>query len=187
MGEKFVENDFFKNFGQKWKVRNGMVVFQKIFVKWWLELVLQAPWARTSRAPCPRDGACSRRDKTPDLVFHSHKPATDTWPCFPQPQTRYRHLTLFSTGTDPLQTRHLTLFSTGTDPLQTRHLTLFSTGTGPLQTRHLTLFSTGTDPLQTRHLTLFSTGTDPLQTRHLTLFPKVLLILTKPRGKSQIK
>ena len=23
MEEKFVENDFFKNFGQKWKVRNG--------------------------------------------------------------------------------------------------------------------------------------------------------------------
>ena len=33
MGEKFVENDFFKNFGQKWKVRNWTVVFQKIFVK----------------------------------------------------------------------------------------------------------------------------------------------------------
>ena len=31
MGEKFVENDFFKDFGQKWKVRNGTVVFQKIF------------------------------------------------------------------------------------------------------------------------------------------------------------
>ena len=27
MGEKFVENDFFKDFGQKWKVRNGTVVF----------------------------------------------------------------------------------------------------------------------------------------------------------------
>ena len=33
MREKFVENDFFKNFGQKWKVRNVTVVFQKIFVK----------------------------------------------------------------------------------------------------------------------------------------------------------
>ena len=33
MGEKFVENDFFEDFGQKWKVRNGTVVFQKIFVK----------------------------------------------------------------------------------------------------------------------------------------------------------
>ena len=33
VGEKFVENDFFKDFGQKWKVRNGAVVFQKIFVK----------------------------------------------------------------------------------------------------------------------------------------------------------
>ena len=32
MGEKFVENDFFKDFGQKWKVRNGTVVFQKVFV-----------------------------------------------------------------------------------------------------------------------------------------------------------
>ena len=36
MGEKFVENDLFKDFGQKWKVRNGAVVFQKTFVKWWL-------------------------------------------------------------------------------------------------------------------------------------------------------
>ena len=25
-----------KDLGQKWKVRNGAVVFQKIFVKWWL-------------------------------------------------------------------------------------------------------------------------------------------------------
>ena len=32
MGETFVENDFFKDFGQKWKVRNGAVVFQKISV-----------------------------------------------------------------------------------------------------------------------------------------------------------
>ena len=31
MGEKFVENDFFKDFGQKRKVRNGTAVFQKIF------------------------------------------------------------------------------------------------------------------------------------------------------------
>ena len=31
-----MKNDFFKDFGQKWKVRNGTVVFQKIFVKWWL-------------------------------------------------------------------------------------------------------------------------------------------------------
>ena len=29
MGEKFVENDCFKDFGQKWKVRNGTVVVQK--------------------------------------------------------------------------------------------------------------------------------------------------------------
>ena len=27
----FVENDFFKDFGQKRKVRNGAVLFQKIF------------------------------------------------------------------------------------------------------------------------------------------------------------
>ena len=27
----FVENDFFKNFGQKWKVRNETVVFFKDF------------------------------------------------------------------------------------------------------------------------------------------------------------
>ena len=33
MGEKFVENDFFKEFGLKRKVRNGTVVFQKVFVK----------------------------------------------------------------------------------------------------------------------------------------------------------
>ena len=32
MGEKFVENDFFKDYGQKWKVRNGTVVFQKMFL-----------------------------------------------------------------------------------------------------------------------------------------------------------
>ena len=35
MGEKFVENNSFKDFGQKQKVRNGAVVFQKIFVRWW--------------------------------------------------------------------------------------------------------------------------------------------------------
>ena len=33
MGETFVKNDFFKDFGQKWKVRNGTVVFQKMFAK----------------------------------------------------------------------------------------------------------------------------------------------------------
>ena len=32
---KFVENDLFKDFGQKWELRYGAVVFQKIFVKWW--------------------------------------------------------------------------------------------------------------------------------------------------------
>ena len=30
MKDKFVENDFFKEFGQKWKVRNGAVVFQQM-------------------------------------------------------------------------------------------------------------------------------------------------------------
>ena len=30
MEEKFVENDFFKDSGQKWKVQNGRFVFQKI-------------------------------------------------------------------------------------------------------------------------------------------------------------
>ena len=29
IGEKFVENDFFKSFRQKWKVRNGAVVFKR--------------------------------------------------------------------------------------------------------------------------------------------------------------
>ena len=29
MGAKFVENDIFKDFGQKWKVRNGAVIFTK--------------------------------------------------------------------------------------------------------------------------------------------------------------
>jgi len=33
MGERFVENAVFIDFGQKWKVRNGAVFFQKIFVK----------------------------------------------------------------------------------------------------------------------------------------------------------
>ena len=32
-GEKFVENDLFMDFGEKCKVRNGAVVFQKTFVK----------------------------------------------------------------------------------------------------------------------------------------------------------
>ena len=32
MGKKFAENDFFKDFGQKWKVRTGTVVFQKIIM-----------------------------------------------------------------------------------------------------------------------------------------------------------
>ena len=27
----FAENNFFKNFGQKWKFRNGTVVFENIF------------------------------------------------------------------------------------------------------------------------------------------------------------
>ena len=30
MGETFVKNDFFKDFGQKWKVRKGTLVFQRI-------------------------------------------------------------------------------------------------------------------------------------------------------------
>ena len=29
IGEKFVENDFFKDFGQKCKIGNGTIVFQK--------------------------------------------------------------------------------------------------------------------------------------------------------------
>ena len=33
MGEKFVKKDFFKDFRQKWEVRDGAVVFQKIRVK----------------------------------------------------------------------------------------------------------------------------------------------------------
>jgi len=33
MGEKFVENNFFMDFGQTQKIRNGVVVLQKIFVK----------------------------------------------------------------------------------------------------------------------------------------------------------
>ena len=30
-----MENDFFKDFRQKWKVRDGVVFFQKLFVKQW--------------------------------------------------------------------------------------------------------------------------------------------------------
>ena len=33
IGEKFAEHNFFKDFGQKWKVGNGMVVFQDFFIK----------------------------------------------------------------------------------------------------------------------------------------------------------
>ena len=31
-----MDNDFFKDFGQKWKVRHGVMFFQKLFVKQWV-------------------------------------------------------------------------------------------------------------------------------------------------------
>jgi len=61
MGEKFVEKYYFKNFGQKWKVRNGTVVFQKTFVKWWLfqqrfdDGCLQITWNNASGKRCAGD------------------------------------------------------------------------------------------------------------------------------------
>ena len=62
MGEKFVVNNFFKDFGQKLKVKNGVVVFQKIFGKWWLfqqrfdDGNLQITWYNTSGKRCVDDG-----------------------------------------------------------------------------------------------------------------------------------
>ena len=58
MREKFVENDFFKDFRLKWKIRNGAAVFQKIFVKWWLfqqrfnDGSLQITWYNASGKRC---------------------------------------------------------------------------------------------------------------------------------------
>ena len=54
MEKKYVENYFFKDFGQKQKVRNGAVIFQQIFVKLWPfqqrldEGSLQITWYNTS-------------------------------------------------------------------------------------------------------------------------------------------
>ena len=68
MGQKFVENDFFKNFGQKWKVRNGTVVFQKIFVKRWLfqqrfdDGSLQITWYNASGKRCVDDVRDGRQE-----------------------------------------------------------------------------------------------------------------------------
>ena len=68
MGEKFIENDFFKDFGQKWKVRNGTVVFQKIFVKWWLfqqrfdDGCLQITWYDASGKRCVDDVRDGRQE-----------------------------------------------------------------------------------------------------------------------------
>ena len=52
---------FFKDFGQKWKVRYGAVVFKKIFVKWWLfqqrfdNGSLQIMWYNASGKRCADD------------------------------------------------------------------------------------------------------------------------------------
>ena len=56
-----MENDFFKNFGQKWKIRNGTAVFLKIFVKRWLfqqrfdDGCLQITWYNASGKRCVDD------------------------------------------------------------------------------------------------------------------------------------
>ena len=61
MGEKFVENNFFKNSGRKWKARNRTEVFQKIFIKWWLlqqrfdDGCLQIRWYNASGKRCVDD------------------------------------------------------------------------------------------------------------------------------------
>ena len=61
MGEKFVENDFFKDFRQKWKVTNVAVVFQKVYVRWWLfqtsfdDGCLQITWYNASGERCVDD------------------------------------------------------------------------------------------------------------------------------------
>ena len=68
MGEKFVENDFFKDFGQKWKVTKGAVAFQKIFVKWWLfqqrsgDGCLQITWYNASGKRCVDDVRDGRQE-----------------------------------------------------------------------------------------------------------------------------
>jgi len=63
-----VENDFFKDFGQKWKVINGTLVFQKIFVKRWLfqerfdEGSLQITWYNASGKRCVDDVRDGRQE-----------------------------------------------------------------------------------------------------------------------------
>ena len=68
MGEKFVENDFFRDFGQKWKVRNGTVVFQKMFIRRWLfqqrfdNGCLQIIWNNASGKRCVNDVRDGRQE-----------------------------------------------------------------------------------------------------------------------------
>ena len=68
MGEKFVQNDFFKDIRQKWKIRDGAVVFQKIFVKWSLfqqgfyNCSLQTTWYNASCKRCVDDVGDGRQE-----------------------------------------------------------------------------------------------------------------------------
>ena len=63
-----MENDYFEDSGQKWKARNGTVVFQKIFVKWWLfqersdDGCLQITWYNTSGKTCVDDVRDGRQE-----------------------------------------------------------------------------------------------------------------------------
>ena len=56
-----MENDFFKDFLQKWKVRNGAEVFEKILFKRWLfqqrfdDGCLQITWYNASVKRCVDD------------------------------------------------------------------------------------------------------------------------------------
>ena len=61
MGKKFMENDFFKDSGQKWKVRNGAVVIQiflssdVVFRQRFDDDSLQITWYIASGKRCAHD------------------------------------------------------------------------------------------------------------------------------------
>ena len=68
MGEKFVKNNFIKDFRLKWKIRDGVVVFQETFVKWWLfqqgfyNCSLQTTWYNASSKRCVDDVGDGRQE-----------------------------------------------------------------------------------------------------------------------------
>ena len=67
-----MKNEFFKDLGQKWKVTNVAVVFQKVYVRWWLfqsrsdNGCLQIMWYNASGERCVDN---VRDDRQEDVKF----------------------------------------------------------------------------------------------------------------------